>query len=67
MSTFSLFSRNHFFVPTEAALTYHKWTAAVALARVRRRRRGADHPPGDLLARVQAGLRAALRIRHRPT
>ncbi len=52
---------------TEAALPYHKRTAAVALAGVRPRRCGADHPPGDLLARVQAGLRAALRIGHRPT
>ncbi len=58
---------NHFFVRAEAALAYHKRTAAVALAGVRRWRRGADHPPGDLLARVQAGLRAALHIGHRPT
>jgi hypothetical protein len=59
--------RSQFFVGTEAALAYHKRTAAVALAGVGRWRRGADHPPRDLLARVQAGLRAALHIGHRPT
>jgi hypothetical protein len=62
-----IFANFQFFGGTEASPAYHKRTAAVALAGVRPRRSGADHPPGDLLARVQAGLRAALHIGHRPT